>query len=94
MSYKCCKGFTATCAKCGTTGCSGCNIAHSFENNSRYCNDCCHIVETEDSLNKYKKRVEYLKSLLKENNIKYDHSDNSDSEPEYTCDDDDGCKHQ
>jgi len=89
----CCKGYTAKCKKCGFIGCQSCQVTcHTLDGS--YCSECYDKLETQSELSEAYERIKYLKSLLKKNNIKYDHSEDSYSWEEYPDLKDDDCKTQ
>ena len=90
----CCKGYTAKCIECGLKGCDRCQVSvHTGEGS--YCYTCYDNVSSKSDLETARKRIEYLKSLLKQNHVKYDHSDNSYDDEEshnWTGNSPDNCK--
>ena len=87
----CCKGYTSKCIECGFKGCSSCRVPVHTEKGS-YCFDCSNKIDNKTKLFKAKERIKYLKTLLKINKIKYEHSDESYSSEEINNKDE--CKTQ
>ena len=72
----CCKGYRATCKTCGMRGCDRCCVTIHTETGS-YCSECDNNNRTQTERQRLQDRNRYLKTLLKTNNVEYEHSDDS-----------------